>query len=86
MLGMPISKVFTGFTSHAVGPEGGKKARPIGSIWAWLQYGLQEGVTRDQHQEYQPDEDEIFVARIDFATYEGSSDFFDAECPEGRDG
>ena len=76
---MPISRVFAGLTSHAVGPEGARRHALL--VRYELGYsivskkGSRETSTRN-----------TMAARIDFATYEGSSDFFDAECPEGRDG
>ena len=49
-------------------------------IWAWLDYGSQPGITREQHRVYVPDRAVRVAARRQFATLASAEAFSVLEC------
>ena len=54
--------------------------RPIGRIWAWLDYGMRpEVTTKEMHKEYEPSFEDKACARVHFEGLENVQPWIDAE-------
>ena len=57
-----------------------RKKRPIGKIWAWLNYSLDPSCrTKEDHKGYMPSYEERCAARNEFLHLEGNEDWLEAE-------
>ena len=66
--------------------HGCRTGRPIGELWAWLEFGSRPGVSRDQHRVHAPAFDVRQAARLECLALEGSDEFFAAEASEAPGG
>ena len=54
--------------------------RPVGLLWAWLDYGSRPEVdTKAAHKKYTPSREERVLARAAVMGFEGAAEFVDAE-------
>ena len=61
--------------------RGCRQNRPIGYIWAWLNYGADPHVTKDMHMAYKPDYQTRMEARTAFSLAAGAEEWFASEPP-----
>ena len=56
-----------------------RSARPVGHLWAWLEFGSQPGVTLQQHKEFRPSHEQRQQARSLFLLLDGADEWLAAE-------
>ena len=57
-----------------------RSKRPVGQVWAWLEYGAIPGITKQHHKTYRPDKATRHAARRRFASaYPDAGQWFEAE-------
>ena len=61
-----------------------RSARPVGHLWAWLEYGSQPGISEEQHKQFAPTFEQRQVARSEFLALAGADEWFAVEA-DGAD-